>query len=75
MGKVSDFSSSITSELSNSEESIRRGEYAVIRSLIRVLEVPDNSLFLLPFFAVNIFFSSSLLFFWGYEFILTNDVS
>ncbi|KAL8544739.1 hypothetical protein ACS0TY_005100 [Phlomoides rotata] len=38
MGKISDFSSSIAPELPNSEESIRRGEYAVIRSLIRVLE-------------------------------------
>ncbi|PIN20116.1 hypothetical protein CDL12_07213 [Handroanthus impetiginosus] len=38
MGKVSDCSSSITSDLPSSEESIRRGEYAVIRSLIRVLE-------------------------------------
>lgn len=43
MGKVSDLSSSISTELPNSEESIRRGEYAVIRSLIRVLEVPDIS--------------------------------
>ncbi|GER55121.1 paladin [Striga asiatica] len=38
MGKVSGCSSSITSDLPDSEESIRRGEYAVIRSLIRVLE-------------------------------------
>ncbi|KAH6768947.1 metal ion-binding protein [Perilla frutescens var. frutescens] len=38
MGRVSDLSSSISIELPNSEESIRRGEYAVIRSLIRVLE-------------------------------------
>lgn len=42
MGKVSDLSSSISNELPKSEESIRRGEYAVIRSLIRVLEVPVN---------------------------------
>lgn len=38
MGKISDCSSRITDELPNSEESIRRGEYAVIRSLVRVLE-------------------------------------
>ncbi|XP_051141675.1 uncharacterized protein LOC127258753 isoform X2 [Andrographis paniculata] len=38
MGKISDLSSSIPSDLPNSEEAIRRGEYAVIRSLIRVLE-------------------------------------
>ncbi|KAL6500192.1 hypothetical protein OROHE_025558 [Orobanche hederae] len=38
MGKVSGCSSSIASDLPDSEESIRKGEYAVIRSLIRVLE-------------------------------------
>ncbi|XP_073150432.1 uncharacterized protein [Henckelia pumila] len=38
MGKISDCSSRITDDLPNSAESIRRGEYAVIRSLIRVLE-------------------------------------
>ncbi|KAK4406864.1 hypothetical protein Sango_0267400 [Sesamum angolense] len=38
MGKVSDCCSTITPDLPNTEESIRRGEYAVIRSLIRVLE-------------------------------------
>ncbi|XP_042044508.1 paladin-like isoform X2 [Salvia splendens] len=38
MGRVSDLSASISTELPKSEESIRRGEYAVIRSLIRVLE-------------------------------------
>nr|XP_027099730.1 paladin-like isoform X1 [Coffea arabica] len=38
IGKVSDCSSSITDNLPNSEEAILRGEYAVIRSLIRVLE-------------------------------------
>ena len=42
MGRVSDLSASISTELPKSEESIRRGEYAVIRSLIRVLEVPDT---------------------------------
>jgi len=31
--------------LPNSEEAIRRGEYAVIRSLVRVLEVPLNLIF------------------------------
>ncbi|KAG8389637.1 hypothetical protein BUALT_Bualt02G0249700 [Buddleja alternifolia] len=38
MGKISDCCSSVTYDIPNSEESIRRGEYAVIRSLIRVLE-------------------------------------
>ncbi|KAL3652986.1 hypothetical protein CASFOL_002667 [Castilleja foliolosa] len=38
MGKISGCSSSITSDLPDSEEAIRRGEYSVIRSLIRVLE-------------------------------------
>ncbi|XP_010245398.1 PREDICTED: paladin isoform X2 [Nelumbo nucifera] len=38
IGKVSDAGSDITDNFPNSEEAIRRGEYAVIRSLIRVLE-------------------------------------
>ncbi|KAL3531572.1 hypothetical protein ACH5RR_010894 [Cinchona calisaya] len=38
IGKVSDCFSSITDNLPNSEEAFLRGEYAVIRSLIRVLE-------------------------------------
>ncbi|CAI9099930.1 OLC1v1036826C1 [Oldenlandia corymbosa var. corymbosa] len=38
IGKISDCDSSITDYLPNSEEAILRGEYAVIRSLIRVLE-------------------------------------
>uniref|UniRef100_A0A5B7CA18 Paladin n=1 Tax=Davidia involucrata TaxID=16924 RepID=A0A5B7CA18_DAVIN len=38
IGKVSDSGSSVTDNFLNSEEAIRRGEYAVIRSLIRVLE-------------------------------------
>lgn len=39
IGKVSDSSASVTENFPNSEEAIRRGEYVVIRSLIRVLEV------------------------------------
>ncbi|KAI9181243.1 hypothetical protein LWI28_012811 [Acer negundo] len=38
IGRVSDSGSNVTDNLPNSEEAIRRGEYAVIRSLIRVLE-------------------------------------
>eukprot|EP00268_Persea_americana_P018041 TRINITY_DN18855_c0_g1_i4.p1 TRINITY_DN18855_c0_g1~~TRINITY_DN18855_c0_g1_i4.p1 ORF type:complete len:1287 (-),score=280.78 TRINITY_DN18855_c0_g1_i4:321-4181(-) len=38
MGKVLDAGANVTDTLPNSEEAIRRGEYAVIRSLIRVLE-------------------------------------
>ncbi|KAJ4969553.1 hypothetical protein NE237_016254 [Protea cynaroides] len=38
IGKVFDAGSNVTDNLPNSEEAIRRGEYAVIRSLIRVLE-------------------------------------
>ncbi|KAK9281857.1 hypothetical protein L1049_004763 [Liquidambar formosana] len=38
IGKVFDSGSNVTDNLPNSEEAIRRGEYAVIRSLIRVLE-------------------------------------
>ncbi|CAM8986438.1 unnamed protein product [Rhodiola kirilowii] len=38
LGKVMDGISNITDNLPNSEEAIRRGEYGVIRSLIRVLE-------------------------------------
>ncbi|XP_058195962.1 uncharacterized protein LOC131312310 isoform X7 [Rhododendron vialii] len=38
IGKVSNSGSSIADNLPNSEEAIRRGEYVVIRSLIRVLE-------------------------------------
>lgn len=38
MGKIADFGSSVTDNLPNSEETIHRGEYPVIRSLIRVLE-------------------------------------
>ncbi|KAH7578150.1 hypothetical protein JRO89_XS01G0346400 [Xanthoceras sorbifolium] len=36
--RVSDSGSDVTDNLPNSEEAFRRGEYAVIRSLIRVLE-------------------------------------
>lgn len=39
MGKISGCCSRITDDLPNSEDSIRRGEYTVIRSLMRVLEV------------------------------------
>ncbi|XP_047324882.1 paladin-like [Impatiens glandulifera] len=38
IGKISGNSSFVTDNLLNSEEAIRRGEYGVIRSLIRVLE-------------------------------------
>lgn len=38
IGKVSDSGASVTDNFPNSEEAIRRGEYVVIRSLIRVLE-------------------------------------
>ncbi|XP_057482854.1 uncharacterized protein LOC130769660 isoform X3 [Actinidia eriantha] len=38
IGKVSNSGSSVTDNLPNSEDAIRRGEYTVIRSLIRVLE-------------------------------------
>ncbi|XP_042502198.1 paladin isoform X1 [Macadamia integrifolia] len=38
IGKVFDAGPNVTDNLPNSEEAIRRGEYAVIRSLIRVLE-------------------------------------
>lgn len=38
IGKVFDLGSSVSDKFPNSEEAIRRGEYAVIRSLIRVLE-------------------------------------
>lgn len=41
IGKVSDSSAIVTDNFPNSEDVIRRGEYAVIRSLIRVLEVFD----------------------------------
>lgn len=39
VGRVFDAGSDVVDNLPNSEEAIRRGEYAVIRSLIRVLEV------------------------------------
>ncbi|XP_038874639.1 paladin isoform X1 [Benincasa hispida] len=38
IGKVSDCSANVDDNLPNSDEAIRRGEYAVIRSLTRVLE-------------------------------------
>ncbi|XP_052174922.1 uncharacterized protein LOC127789885 isoform X2 [Diospyros lotus] len=38
IGRISNSISSITDNLPNSEEAIRRGEYSVIRSLTRVLE-------------------------------------
>ncbi|OVA13484.1 hypothetical protein BVC80_379g10 [Macleaya cordata] len=38
IGKVFDAGSDVTDNLPNCEDAIRRGEYAVIRSLIRVLE-------------------------------------
>ncbi|KHG19274.1 Paladin [Gossypium arboreum] len=38
IGRVSESGSNVTDNLPNSKEAIRRGEYTVIRSLIRVLE-------------------------------------
>lgn len=38
-GRIFKAGENITVNLPNSEEAIRRGEYAVVRSLIRVLEV------------------------------------
>ncbi|KAF7804996.1 paladin-like isoform X1 [Senna tora] len=38
IGRISPCTSNVADHLPNSEEAIRRGEYAVIRSLIRVLE-------------------------------------
>ncbi|XWS35994.1 hypothetical protein CRYUN_Cryun20dG0043800 [Craigia yunnanensis] len=38
IGRVFESGSNVTNNLPNSEDAIRRGEYAVIRSLIRVLE-------------------------------------
>lgn len=43
VGRVFDSGSNVVDNLPNSEEAIRRGEYAVIRSLIRVLEVHTTS--------------------------------
>lgn len=39
IGRVSEAGTNVADNLPHSEEAIRRGEYAVIRSLIRVLEV------------------------------------
>lgn len=39
IGRVSDAGANVADSLPNSEEAIRRGEYVIIRSLIRVLEV------------------------------------
>lgn len=41
IGKISESSEIVGNNLPSSEDAIRRGEYAVIRSLIRVLEVFD----------------------------------
>ncbi|XP_068662565.1 uncharacterized protein [Aristolochia californica] len=38
IGKVFDYGADVADNMPNTEEAIRRGEYAVIRSLIRVLE-------------------------------------
>lgn len=45
-GKVLDAETNVTDTLPKSEEAICRGEYAVIRSLIRVLEVFKNLIFI-----------------------------
>lgn len=48
VGRVSQCLTNVADYMPNSEEAIRRGEYAVIRSLIRVLEVlVSTALFLL----------------------------
>ena len=39
IGRIFQSMTNVADHLPNSEEAIRRGEYAVIRSLIRVLEV------------------------------------
>lgn len=39
IGRISQCMTNVADHLPNSEEAIRRGEYAVIRSLVRVLEV------------------------------------
>lgn len=39
IGKVSVYGSNTSDNMINTEEALRRGEYTVIRSLIRVLEV------------------------------------
>lgn len=44
-GRIFKAGENITINLPNSEEAIRRGEYAVVRSLIRVLEVFGPFLF------------------------------
>ncbi|EXB44485.1 hypothetical protein L484_013904 [Morus notabilis] len=38
IGRISDSAANVTDHISNSDEALRRGEYAVIRSLVRVLE-------------------------------------
>lgn len=44
MGRIFQSMTNAADHLPSSEEAIRRGEYAVIRSLVRVLEVPDIKL-------------------------------
>ena len=39
VGRIFDFGLNVNENLPNSEDALRRGEYAVVRSLIRVLEV------------------------------------
>jgi hypothetical protein len=43
VGRIFEFGLNVNENLPNSEEALLRGEYAVIRSLIRVLEVVNNS--------------------------------
>jgi len=43
VGRICEFGLNVNENLPNSEEALLRGEYAVIRSLIRVLEVVNNS--------------------------------
>lgn len=44
VGTISQSATNATDNLPDSEEAVRRGEYAVIRSLIRVLEVLVSTL-------------------------------
>lgn len=49
IGKISQCMTNVADHLPNSEEAIRRGEYVVIRSLIRVLEVLALTLMFLSY--------------------------
>lgn len=53
IGKIFSAGTDMTDNMPNSEEAICRGEYGVIRSLIRVLEVNKISYLLLTFYHVS----------------------